>query len=160
MANKSSASKNETIHISVGWQRAFLVVFGASWLLTYGAVLYPLLKRNNDEYLVTNVWPYMLLTAVYPLLYILVGLAFTWRDYTRVVQKLFMAGFIGLIGYAAYSTIYFAYQVFLPMITPNMTYKSNLGVTWGFGNTVLVMAICLGLFTAALWYIKSRTNQK
>jgi len=147
-------SKPQTaVEISRSLQIIFTAVVWLSWL---APLLYMLLWANVG-FMAFSTWVFQASYIVLPLLFFLPALVFCWRKTDNVVKRLFLATFIGLLGYTSYMIVSTIENILRIKFYPPVIMDTN-DTSWltAFGHEWAVMGICAALFVIVLVWVRIR----
>lgn len=152
MGQKNQPHKSKKVQSQVKltpkMQKWFLIFIALNWFATLVA---PFINLLGTSYKIDKGFMFYLgLQSLLPIIYGLCTIPFVWRHYTGLMRRLFMAGFIGLIGlisYGALSSVESAvrYRWFAPG-----AYTSQPSFWQSYGHDTIFMSLSLAAFVAVL----------
>lgn len=129
-------------------QKWFLVFLALNWVST---LFTPFINLVGTGYHVNKGFlVYIVLQSCLPILFGLLTIPIVWRHYTGLLRRLFMTGFIGLVGlitFGAASSLETAvrYRWF-----PSHAYRAEPTFLQSYGQDVIVMVVSLVVYVAVL----------
>ncbi len=129
--------------VSPRLQLAFLFAIALYYLFNIGVVIQNYL--SSSTYVSTDTWTYYQLTVwLLPVLYLLLGLSFIWKQYHRLLERFFFGCLLGAVGFLTYSAVASVISVW---ITPSYASQS-IWVAFGFNWALMLGG--LTIFTGVI----------